>query len=130
MELASIPLTVKRLINEVVADILHVFCYLDDVIPKTRVDGPLFDCGLYACYATVHNFPHHLDVKNFVFKMNYQLIMHRFQSNTETLTPHQQRCFNYIAQMTNKVEYVAGEYNAADFSATYSTTSCYIATFI
>ena len=73
-----------------------------------------FDRELYACYASIRHFSYYLDAKDFVLKTDHKPIVSRFGKSFENLTPRQRRYFDYIAQMTNKVEYVAGKNNVAD----------------
>ena len=45
---------------------------------------------------------------------DYRPIVAKFYSNTRASSPRQERFFDFISQMTNRVEYVKGERNVAD----------------
>ena len=55
-----------------------------------------------------------MDAKEFIFKPDHRPIVDKFRSNTLATFPRQQRYFDYIAQMTNKVRHLAGVSNVAD----------------
>ena len=55
-----------------------------------------------------------MDAKEFILKTHHRSIVDKFRSNTLATSPRQQRYFDYIAQMTNKVQHVAGISNVAD----------------
>ena len=63
---------------------------------------------LYACYASIKYFQCLLGAKEFILKTDHFPIVGKFHSNTLAIYPHQQRIFDYIAQMINKEQHLAG----------------------
>ena len=73
-----------------------------------------FKRELNACYASIKHFQYLLDAKEFILKTDHRPIIDKFGSNTLATSSRQQRYFDYIAQMTSKVQHVAGFSNVAD----------------
>ena len=73
-----------------------------------------FDRELLACYSSIRHFRHFLDAKDFVLRTDHKPIVRHFHNTSSSLTPRHHRHFDYIAQMTNQVEYVKVESNVAD----------------
>ena len=73
-----------------------------------------FDRELYACYASIRYFQYFLDAKDFTLRSDHKPLVHKFHSSTLSSSPRQQRYLDYIAQFTNKFDYVKGEFNVAD----------------
>jgi len=105
---------IGSVLQEVKDGVHKPLAFWSKALTKAQSQWSTFDRELYACYESIRHFRHYLDAKNFVLKTDHKPIVHRFHSNSEALTPRQQRHFDYIAQMTNKIEYVAGESNVAD----------------
>ena len=55
-----------------------------------------------------------MDAKEFILKTDHRPIVDKFRSNALATSPRQQRYFDYIAQMTNKVQHMARGSNIAD----------------
>ena len=73
-----------------------------------------FDRELYACYASIRYFQYFLDAKDFTLRSDHKPLVHKFHSSTLSSSPRRQRYLDYIAQFTNKFDYVKGEFNVAD----------------
>ena len=83
-------------------------------LTESQKSWSAFERELYAYYASIKHFQYLLDAKEFILKTDHCPIVDKFRSNTLATSPRQQRYFDYIAQMTNKVQHVAGVSNVAD----------------
>ena len=73
-----------------------------------------FDRELLACHSSICHFCHFLDAKDFVLRTDHKPIVCHFHNTSSSSTPRHHWHFDYIAQMTNRVEYVKGESKVAD----------------
>ena len=73
-----------------------------------------FDREFFACFAAIRYFQYYLDAKDFTLRSDHKPLVHKFHSSTLSASPRQQRYLDYIAQFTNKFEYVKGKHNIAD----------------
>ena len=83
-------------------------------LTESQKSWSAFERELYACYASIKHFQYLPDAKEFILKTDHCPIVDKFRSNTLATSSRQQRYFDYIAQMTNKVQHVAGVSNVAD----------------
>ena len=73
-----------------------------------------FERELYACYAAIKHFSYFLKGSDYFLKTDHRPIVNKFHSHTLAQSPRQQRYFDFIAQMTNRVEHILGAENPAD----------------
>ena len=83
-------------------------------LTESQKSSSAFERELYACYASIKQFQYLLDTKKVILKTDHCPIVDKFRSNTLATSPRQQRYFDHIAQMTNKVQQVAWVSNVAD----------------
>ena len=72
-----------------------------------------FEKELFACYASLKHFRYYLEAKDFVLRTDHRPVATKFHSNTRAAS-RQERFFDFIGQMTNRVEHVSGRDNVAD----------------
>ena len=73
-----------------------------------------FERELYACYAAIKHFSYCLEGSDFILKTDHRPTVNKFYSHTLAQSPRQQRYFDFIAQMTNRVEHIPSAENPAD----------------
>ena len=73
-----------------------------------------FERELCACYASIKHFYYLLDAKESNLKTDHYPVFNKFCSSTLAASKRQQRYFDCIAQIINKVQHVAGVSNVAD----------------
>ena len=83
-------------------------------LTQAQRNWSVFEKELFACYASLRHFRYYLEAKDFVLRTDHRPIVAKFYSNTRASSPRQERFFDFISQMTNRVEYVKGERNVAD----------------
>ena len=81
---------------------------------KSQKSWSTFERELYACYAAIKHFSYFLEGSDFILKTDHRPIVNKFHSHTLAQSPRQQRYFDFIAQMTNRVEHIPGAENPAD----------------
>ena len=88
--------------------------WLSKGLTQVQRNCSVFEKELFACFASLRHFCYYLKAKDLVLRTDHRPIVAKFYSNTRASSPRQERFFDFISQMTNRVEYVKGERNVAD----------------
>ena len=83
-------------------------------LTQAQENWSVFEKELFACYASLKHFRYYLEAKDFVLRTDHRPIVTKFYSETRAASPRQERFFDFISQMTNRVEHVKGIENVAD----------------
>ena len=83
-------------------------------LTKAQLHWSTFERELFACYASLKHFRYYLEAKDFILCTDHRPIVTKFYSITRVASPRQERFFDFISQMTNKLKHVSGKENVAD----------------
>ena len=83
-------------------------------LTKLQLHWSTFERELFACYASLKHFRYYLEAKDFNLCTDHRPIVTKFYSTTRVASPRQERFFDFISQMTNKLKHASGKENVAD----------------
>ena len=83
-------------------------------LTKSQMHWSTFEKELFACYASLKHFRYFLEAKDFTLLTDHRPIVSKFYGSTRAASPRQERFFDFISQMTNKIKHVEGSNNVAD----------------
>ena len=83
-------------------------------LTKAQLHWSTFERELFACYASLKHFKYYLEAKDFTLCTDHRPIVTKFYSTTRVASPRQERFFDFISQMTNKLKHVSGKENVVD----------------
>ena len=81
---------------------------------KAQLHWSTFERELFTCYASLKHFRYYLEVKDFTLCTDHRPIVTKFYSTTRVTSPRQERFFDFISHMINKLKHVSGKENVAD----------------
>ena len=101
-------------LQQVRNDITTPLAFWSKGLTNAQKHWSVFEKELFACYASLKHFRYYLEAKEFTLRTDHRPVVTKFYSNTRAASPRQERFFDFISQMTNKVEHVDGKENVAD----------------